>query len=87
MYWRCKSRINGFQWFCPKFDFAALTLRFSGKDDKSVQAARALEEETISSRMDRDDFVSVRVEADTEAFVFFQQICILFRNLTTIANF
>ncbi|XP_043288065.1 UBX domain-containing protein 4 [Venturia canescens] len=45
-----------------------------GKDEKSVQAARVLDEQAISLRMERDNFVSVKVEADTEAFVFFQQI-------------
>ncbi|XP_015115401.1 UBX domain-containing protein 4 [Diachasma alloeum] len=45
-----------------------------GKDDASVETARAIDSPEISSRLEQDNFVAIRLESDTDSYRFFAQI-------------
>lgn len=56
----------------------------TGKDDTSVQLAQAINATEISSRLEDEHFVAIRLESGSEAYRFFAQICILLRNTYTM---
>lgn len=45
-----------------------------GKDDASLEIAKVIDSREISSRLERDDFVAVKLEGGSEAYGFFAQI-------------
>nr|XP_046479752.1 UBX domain-containing protein 4 [Neodiprion pinetum] len=45
-----------------------------GKDDASSKIAKVIDSEEISSRLERDDFVAVKLEGGSESYGFFTQI-------------
>ncbi|XP_012229580.2 UBX domain-containing protein 4 isoform X1 [Linepithema humile] len=45
-----------------------------GKDDTSVQFAQTIDTTEISSRLEKEDFVAIRLESGSEAYRFFAQI-------------
>lgn len=51
-----------------------------GKDDTSVQLAQAINAAEVSSRLEKEHFVAIRLESGSEAYRFFAQICILLYN-------
>lgn len=61
----------------------------SGKDDTSVQFAQAINAAEVSSRLEEEHFVAIRLESGSEAYRFFAQICILLCNvlLATLFSF
>lgn len=60
---------------CYKYDVFSL-----GKDDASVQLAQAIDTTEVSSRLEEEHFVAIRLESGSEAYRFFAQICILLYN-------
>lgn len=50
---------------------------FTGKDELSVQFAETIESAEISSRLEQEHFVAIKIESGTETYRFFAQICIL----------
>lgn len=50
---------------------------FTGKDDTSTQLSQIIESREISSRLEQDHFVAIKIESGTETYRFFAQICIL----------
>lgn len=54
-----------------------ILIAFAGKDETSTEFAAAVNNSEVSSRLEQDDFVAIRLESDSEAYTFFAQICIL----------
>jgi len=52
-----------------------------GKDDTSVQLAQAIDATEVSSRLEEEHFVAIRLESGSAAYRFFAQICILLYNV------
>lgn len=52
-----------------------------GKDDTSVQLAQAINATEVSSRLEEEHFVAIRLESGSAAYRFFAQICILLYNV------
>lgn len=55
-----------------------------GKDDTSVELAQAINAAEVSSRLEEEHFVAIRLESGSEAYRFFAQICILLYNIIII---
>lgn len=53
-------------------------LIITGDDEVSIETAKVIDTLEISSRLQRDDFVAIRLESGSESYRFFAQICILF---------
>ncbi|XP_063978203.1 UBX domain-containing protein 4 isoform X2 [Diachasmimorpha longicaudata] len=53
---------------------AVFVVFIAGKDDASVETARTIDAPEISSRLEQDNFVAIRLESDTDSYRFFAQI-------------
>lgn len=53
------------------FSFAFI----AGKDDSSKEIVQNLESAEVSSRLESDKFVAIKIQSDTENYKFFAQIC------------
>jgi len=51
---------------------------FQGKDDASISAAAAVDNVAVSSKLESDEFVAIKLDSGSEAHRQFVQICILF---------
>jgi hypothetical protein len=51
---------------------------FEGKDDASINAAAAVDNVAVSSKLELDEFVVIKLESGSEVYRQFVQICILF---------
>lgn len=51
---------------------------FEGKDDASVNAAATVGNVAVSSKLESDEFVAIKLDSGSEAYRQFVQICILF---------
>lgn len=51
---------------------------FEGKDGASVNAAAAVDNVAVSSKLESDNFVVIKLDSGSEAYRQFVQICILF---------
>lgn len=58
-----------------------------GKDDASVQLAQAIDAAEVSSRLEEEHFVAIRLESGSEAYRFFAQICIFLYNSLHLTSF
>lgn len=50
---------------------------FIGKDDTSTQFAQAINVTEVSTQLEHEDFVAIKLESGSEPYRFFAQICIL----------
>jgi hypothetical protein len=50
---------------------------FEGKDDLSKSIAATIDNTAISSKLESEDFVVIRLNSESEAYRQFAQICIL----------
>lgn len=57
------------------------TFGCSGKDDRSAELAQTIDAAEVSSRLEEDHFVAIRLESGSESYRFFAQICILLYNM------
>ncbi|XP_015596646.1 UBX domain-containing protein 4 [Cephus cinctus] len=57
-----------------KFRKAIFVVFVEGKDDTSVQVANAISADEVSSRLQQDDFVAIRLESGSDTYRFFAQI-------------
>ncbi|XP_011872110.1 PREDICTED: UBX domain-containing protein 4 isoform X2 [Vollenhovia emeryi] len=71
------------KWFAGSINEAVATSKsrkavfvvfVEGKDDASVQLARAIDAPEVSSRLEGEHFVAIRLESGSEAYRFFAQI-------------
>lgn len=53
---------------------AIFVVFIEGKDDSSVQFAQAINVNEVSTRLEREDFVAIRLESGSEPYRFFAQI-------------
>lgn len=51
---------------------------FQGKDGASISAAAAVDNAAVSSKLESDEFVAIKLDSGSEAYRHFVQICILF---------
>jgi hypothetical protein len=57
---------------------ASLLFLFEGKDGASINAAATVDNVAVSSKLESDDFVAIKLDSGSEAYRQFVQICILF---------
>lgn len=57
----------------------------TGKDDTSAQLAQAIDATEVSSRLEKEHFVAIRLESGSEAYRNFAQICILLYHSLTFS--
>ncbi|XP_018407030.1 PREDICTED: UBX domain-containing protein 4 isoform X2 [Cyphomyrmex costatus] len=71
------------KWFAGSINEAVATSKsrkavfvvfVEGKDDTSVQLAQAIDATEVSSRLEREHFIAIRLESGSEAYRFFAQI-------------
>ncbi|XP_012527167.1 UBX domain-containing protein 4 [Monomorium pharaonis] len=71
------------KWFAGSINEAVATSKsrkavfvvfIEGKDDTSVQLAQAIDTTEVSSRLEQEHFVAIRLESGSEAYRFFAQI-------------
>ncbi|KAG7188745.1 hypothetical protein KM043_008365 [Ampulex compressa] len=53
---------------------AIFVVFIEGSDESSSQVARAINDTEVSNRLERDDFVAIRLESGSESYRFFAQI-------------
>lgn len=53
-------------------------LLFEGKDGASIKAAATVDNVAVSSKLESDEFVVIKLDSESEAYRQFVQICILF---------
>jgi hypothetical protein len=51
---------------------------FQGKDGASINAAATMDNVAVSSKLESDEFVVIKLDSGSEAYKQFVQICILF---------
>jgi hypothetical protein len=51
---------------------------FEGKDDASRNTASAVDDVAVSSTLESEDFVAIKIDSGSEAYTQFAQICILY---------
>jgi hypothetical protein len=51
---------------------------FEGKDGASINAAATMDNVAVSSKLESDEFVVIKLDSGSEAYKQFVQICILF---------
>jgi len=50
---------------------------FEGKDGASINAAATVDNVAVSSKLESDEFVVIKLDSESEAYRQFVQICIL----------
>lgn len=56
----------------------AIMLLFTGKDDVSQEVSRSLHSSEVSSKLESEKFVAIKLESESENYRFFAQICMYF---------
>jgi hypothetical protein len=60
---------------------------FEGEDDSSKSIAATVDNTAVSSKLESEDFVVIRINSGSEAYRQFAQICILFHEYQEVWMF
>lgn len=60
---------------CPKLVWLEIFYAISGSDELSTAFSDMVNNDVIRNKLESDDFVAIKVQSDSEAYIQFAQIC------------